>query len=80
VRDVEALVALQADQAGARSLRERLRQLGLADPRLTLEQQRLLDGQREEERCRQPPMRQVGLGQQGVLDLADRLESHGDAA
>jgi hypothetical protein len=46
---VHALVALEADQAGAGGVREPLGGLGLADPRLALEQQRLpeLGGQED---------------------------------
>jgi hypothetical protein len=42
VVEVDALVALKPDQAGAGRAGERLRDLGLADPGLALEQQRLL--------------------------------------
>ena len=59
VRDVEPLVALQPDQPRVEDASERLRGLGLADARLTLEQQRLLELQREEERRRQPAIGQV---------------------
>ena len=57
VRDVEAFVALQPDQARAGRDRERLRGLGLADAGLALEQERLLEREREEERRRQPAVR-----------------------
>ena len=76
VRDVEALVALQADQPGAERARERLGQLGLADPGLALQQQRLLDRQRQEEGRREPPLGQVGLREERVLELVDGLEAH----
>ena len=59
VRDVEPLVALEPDQARAERRRERLRRLGLPDPRLALEQHRLLEREREEERGREPAVGQV---------------------
>ena len=46
VVEVDALVALQADQPRARRRGERARDLGLADAGLALEQQRLLEGRR----------------------------------
>jgi hypothetical protein len=76
VRDVEPLVALQADHAGARGARQRLGQLGLPDPRLALQQQRLLDRQRQEDGRREPPLGQIGLFEERVLQLADGLEAH----
>ena len=50
LRGVDPLVALQADQPPAEQLREDLRDLGLADAGLTLEQQRLAEGQRQVDR------------------------------
>ena len=76
VGDVEALVALQTDQPRAERSGERLRRLGLADPRLALEQQRLLEAQGEEQRRRQPPLGQVGGPAAGLLQLADRPVGH----
>ena len=64
VRDVEALVALQPDQPRGERRRERLRRLGLPHARLALEQHRLLEREREEERRREPAIGQVvGLAQ-----------------
>jgi hypothetical protein len=77
VGDVEALVALQADEPGARGGRERLRRLGLADPGLALEQERLADGQRQEDGRRQTALGEVRLGAQRGLDLLDRSERPG---
>ena len=47
--DVEPLVALEPDQAGAERCGQDLRQLGLADPGLALEQQRATELQGEED-------------------------------
>ena len=57
--DVEAFVALEPDQPGAGGNRERLGGLGLADAGLALEQQRLLEREREEERSREAAVGQV---------------------
>jgi hypothetical protein len=67
VGDVEALVALKADQPGAAGARQRLGQLGLADAGLALQEQRLLDRQRQEDGRREAPLGQVGLAQERVL-------------
>ncbi len=64
--DVEALVALQPDQPRAEAAREHLGELGLADARLALEQQRPLELEREEHRGRD---RSVG----DVAALAERF-------
>ena len=50
---VDAVVALQPDQRRVQHLRERLGGLGLADPGLPLQQQRLREAEAEEERGRQ---------------------------
>ena len=77
VGDVEALVALQPDQPRAERRRERLRRLGLPHARLALEEHRLLEREREEERRREPAIGQiVGLAQRR-LELVDRAEGHG---
>ena len=61
---VEALVALEADQLAARGAGDRLRQLGLADPRGALHEDRLSEllGEVGDERRRL------------VREVADRLE------
>jgi hypothetical protein len=79
VGDVQALVALQADQARAHRAGQGLGRLGLADARLALQQQGLLDGQREEQRGRQAALREVPLTAQRVLDLGDGSECPGGA-
>ena len=76
VRDVEALVALQADQATAGRGRERLRGLRLSHARLAFEQQRLLEGEREEQRRREPALGKVGRMAKRDLELIDRRERH----
>ncbi len=74
VRDVETLVALEADQPGARGDREGLRRLGLADARLALEEQRLLERKGEEQRGRETAVGQVVGGPEGLLEIVDRAE------
>jgi hypothetical protein len=80
VRDVEALVALETDQARAEDGGERLRGLGLPDAGLSLEEDGLLERQREVERGRQPPIGQVVRVAQAALEVVDRREVHVDAA
>ena len=53
VRDVEAFVALEPDQPRRERGGERLRGLGLSDSRFALEQERLLERERQEERGRE---------------------------
>ena len=52
LRGIDPLVTLQADQPPAQQLSEHLRDLGLADPGLTFEQERLPEGEREVDRGR----------------------------
>ena len=59
---VDALVALQPDQVAARPAGQDLRDLGLAHARLALEQQRLLQGDREMDGQGERPIGQVTLG------------------
>ena len=59
MRDVDALVALEADQARAEHVGERLRDLGLADARLALEQQRLAELQRHVQHRRETAIGEV---------------------
>ena len=56
---VDPLVALEAHELGAGPIGKHLRDLGLADARLTLEQQRPPEPQREEDRRRQPFVGQI---------------------
>ena len=62
--DVQALVALEPDEPGAEAGREDLRELGLADAGLALEQQRAPELQREEH----------GRGQRAVRDVVAAAE------
>jgi hypothetical protein len=68
VVEVDALVALQPDQLGAGGGRERPCDLGLADPRLALEQQRLLERRGEEDGGGEAPVREIALPRQGLRD------------
>src|SRR5437867_1859911 len=76
MRDVEPLVALQADQSRRCRLGKCFGRLGLADTRLTLEEQWLLECEREVERGREPPLGQVLRAPEAGLQLVDRLERH----
>ena len=76
VRDVEALVALEPDQPRVERGRERLRSLGLPHSGLTLEQHRLLEREREEERRREAAIGQVVGPAEGDLELVDRAKAH----
>ncbi len=74
---VEPLVALQADQLAPGGARERLGQLGLADPRRTLDQDRLLKPLGEEGDQRGGLVGEVADLRQRVLHLGDRAIGHG---
>ena len=71
LRGIDPLVALQADQPPAQQLREDLRHLGLADPGLTFEQERLAEGQREVDRGRKPVVREVRMARERALKIVD---------
>ena len=72
---VEALVALQADQLAAGGARERLGQLGLADPRRALDQDRLPEPLGEEGDQRRGLVGEVAGAGQRLLRLRDRARS-----
>ena len=72
LRLVEPLVALQAHQLAAGRARERLRQLGLADPRRALDQDRLAQLLGEEGDQRGGLVGEVADLGQGVLNLLPR--------
>ena len=74
VRDVEALVALEPDQARAEDPCHRLGRLGLADAGLAFEQQRLLELECEEEDGREAAVGEVRLLEEPGLQLFDRRE------
>jgi hypothetical protein len=76
VGDVEALVALEPDQARLESGGERLGRLRLADPGLPLEQERLLERERQEQRRREPAIREVVRLAERRLEVVDGAEGH----
>ncbi len=76
VRDVEPLVALKADQPCGERRRERLRRLGLPHAGLALQQHRLLEREREEERRREPAIGEIVRLTQGRVELVDRAKAH----
>ena len=76
VRDVEPLVALQANQGHPERARDRLGSLCLADPRFAFEQQRLLERERRLKRGRQAAIRQVRRPGESQLEIVDRRERH----
>ena len=80
--DVDALVALQADQFAAGHRRERLGEFGLADAGLALEEQRPLQRDRQEHRGGDALVGQVPLAGERCRDVGrgrdGRLRSCGD--
>ena len=77
VVDVEALVALQANQLGVERRREGLRDLRLADAGLALEEKRALQPQREKCRHRQRAVGDVRLRGERRLQIVDRRGPRG---
>ena len=71
-RDVEALVALEADQLPPERGGEDLGDLRLADPRLAFEEQRTAEPQAQEEDRRQRPVREIGRALEESQRLVDR--------
>ncbi len=71
--DVDALVALQADERRPGAGGERLGELGLADAGLALEQQRPAQLEREEHHRAQAVVHQVALLRQRGAQLFDRV-------
>ena len=69
--DVEALVALEADEPGAEGRREDLGELGLADAGLALEEQRAAELEGEEDRRRERAVGDVVALAEVVLDGLD---------
>ena len=72
---VDALVALEPDQARAHHPGERLGHLGLAHARLALEQQRLLQRGREVDGSGEAPVGEVALAGQSLLDGCGAVEA-----
>ena len=74
VCEVDALVALEADQAGAEHVGHDLGRLGLADPGLPLDEERFAELERQVDRgCERPVADVAALGQLGE-DLVDGLD------
>ena len=78
VRDVEALVALEADELGVEGGREHLGDLGLAYPGLALQQQRAAQLQREVDGGRQTVVGDVHVLRQELSEAIDGC-GHGGA-
>ena len=77
LRGVDALVALEPDQLGVEDAGERLRELGLADAGLALEQERTLHREREIDGAGKAVLGQVRVAPQSSLDLGHRAKPHG---
>jgi hypothetical protein len=75
VMEVDPLVALEPDQPRAGGPGERLGHLCLADARLTLEEQRLLELEGKVYRCRQSLVGQIPLTRERVLDCGGAIEA-----
>src|SRR3989442_3025899 len=71
VREVDALVAREADQARAQHLGHDFGRLGLATARLALDEERLLQVEREKEGRRQGAVADVAALAQTALDVLD---------
>ena len=69
-------MALQPDQPRAAGVRERARHLGLADARLALQQQRLLERGRQVHARGERPVGQVALAGERAGDVLRRAELH----
>ena len=80
VGEVDALVALQADEASAESRRKRAGRLRLADTRLTLEKERLVDPHRDKDRRGETAVAQVVVRAEQVDDRVDRGRLRGIGA
>ena len=73
---IDPLVALEPDQLRVDDTGQRLADLRLADPGLPLEEQRAAHREGEEDRGREPAVRQIGLAREGTLDVFDGFEQH----
>ena len=71
VGDINALVALEADEARVQQVRENLGDLRLADARFAFEQDWLVQTQREEERRRKRAIRDVAVLLQDMLNAVN---------
>jgi hypothetical protein len=72
--DVDALVALQADEPRTRRGRDRLGDFGLPDPGLALEQQRRAELAGQEDGSRQRTVGEIALLGERLADRVGRLE------
>src|SRR5439155_27099507 len=70
-RLVESLVALEADELGVEHLREHLPELGFPRPGRSLDEERLLEREGEEERRLHATRGDVARGAQALADLLD---------
>ncbi len=77
---VEALVALQPDQPGARDRGDGLGELGLADTRRALDEHRLLEPVGEEHDAGDAGVGEVVDVAQALDDVVDALETFGHIA
>jgi hypothetical protein len=80
VVEVDALVALEPDEAGPGRAGERLGDLGLADAGLALQQQRLLERGGQEDRGGEARVGEVALARQGLAYVCGALEAQRPAA
>ena len=71
--DVEALVALQADQLALKRFRQDLGDLGLADAGLAFEEERAAQPQRQEQNGRERPVGDIIGAPEQVERFVDRL-------
>ena len=78
--DVDALVALQADEPRVARRGEGARDLRLAHARLALQQQRLLERRRQVDGGRKAPVGEVALAGQGLAYGLGTVENQSPAA
>jgi hypothetical protein len=71
VGDVQAFIALEANQVRLEGRRDRAGQRGLADTGLSFEEQRTPQSKRQEQRHRQPAIRDVAVERQPLLQIGD---------
>ena len=77
---VDALVALEPDEARPGCARERLGDLRLAHAGLALDQQRLLEGGGQTDRDGEAPVGEVALACQSLSDGFGAVEAHASDA
>src|SRR5712692_124607 len=71
VGEVDSLVALEADEPSAKHFRHDLGGLRLSHPRLTFDEERLFQLQREEDRRREAAIADVALFAKALLNVVD---------